>query len=376
MGTLSCHLSCGTGRAGERYQAFREAGWQPYLIPIRGIPLSYIIIALIIVAALVAGLFGFTAWQAKVIEDTYPNIGTLTDVGGFKMNALHVPPGPNADLPPIVFVHGASGNLRDQEAAFLGPLKGRAELLFVDRPGHGYSERGGPENAYPDGQADAIARLMEAYGMRQAIIVGHSFGGAIVASFALNHPDKVIGSLFLAPATHPWPGGIDWHYRVTSTPVIGWLFSHTLVMPAGMTILDAATKSVFAPNRRRETYVTEGAPALVLRPANFQYNAQDVANLLDYVTRVSPRYPEIQTPAVIITGDDDPVVLANIHSVGLRRDIKNSELIWLKGVGHKPDYVATDLAIAAIEKLSGKPRDLQALAKEVDARVAQENATQ
>ncbi|KQZ49818.1 esterase [Rhizobium sp. Root149] len=334
------------------------------------------IIALIIVAALVAGLFGFTAWQAKVIEDTYPNIGTLTDVGGFKMNALHVPPGPNADLPPIVFVHGASGNLRDQEAAFLGPLKGRAELLFVDRPGHGYSERGGPENAYPDGQADAIARLMEAYGMRQAIIVGHSFGGAIVASFALNHPDKVIGSLFLAPATHPWPGGIDWHYRVTSTPVIGWLFSHTLVMPAGMTILDAATKSVFAPNRRRETYVTEGAPALVLRPANFQYNAQDVANLLDYVTRVSPRYPEIQTPAVIITGDDDPVVLANIHSVGLRRDIKNSELIWLKGVGHKPDYVATDLAVAAIEKLSGKPRDLQALAKEVDARVAQENATQ
>lgn len=323
---------------------------------------------------MIAGLLGFTTWQSKAIEREYPNIGVLTDVGGFRMNALHIPAGANSDLPPIVFIHGASGNLRDQEAAFLGPLKGRAELLFVDRPGHGYSERGGPENAFPEGQADAIAKVLEAYGIKRAIIVGHSFGGAIVASFALNHSDKVIGSVFLAPATHPWPGGIDWHYRVASAPFIGWLFSHTIIMPIGLNILDTATTRVFSPNRRRETYVSEGAPALVLRPENFRYNAEDVANLLDYVVRVSPRYPEIKTPAVIISGDSDPVVLANIHSVGLRRDIQNSELIWLKGVGHKPDYVATDLAIAAIEKLSGQPRDLQAIGRQVDERVARENA--
>lgn len=262
--------------------------------------------------------------------------------------------------------------MRDQEAAFLEPLKGRADLLFVDRPGHGYSERGGPENAYPDGQATAISQLMEKLGIRKAIIVAHSFGGAIAASFALNHSDKVIGTLFLSPATHPWPGGIDWHYRLTSTPIIGWLFSHTLVMPAGLSLMDGATKAVFAPNQRRETYVEEGAPALVLRPSAFQSNAEDVANLLDYVKRASPGYTEIQTPAIIITGDSDPIVLANIHSIGLKRDIRNSELIWLKGVGHKPDYVATDLCIAAIEKLSGKSRDLEAMALKVDTRIAGE----
>ncbi|WKC22703.1 alpha/beta hydrolase [Rhizobium sp. SSA_523] len=314
-------------------------------------------------------LFGFTAWQAARIEQNFPNIGTQTDIGGFAMNALHVPAGPEADLPPIVFIHGASGNLRDQETAFLEPLGGRAELLFVDRPGHGYSERGGDGNALPDGQAAAIAALMEKKGMERAIIVGHSFGGAITASFALFHPDKVIGTVFLSPATHPWPGGIDWHYRITAMPVIGWLFSHTLVMPAGMVLLEPATRSVFAPNARREAYVDEGAPALVLRPDNFRHNAQDVEGLLDYVTRIAPRYPEIDSPSVIITGDSDPIVLANIHSVGLKRDIRRSELIWLKGVGHKPDYVATDLAIAAIEKLAGKERDLEALARQVEARI-------
>lgn len=331
---------------------------------------------LIAISALTAAAFGFTAWQSARIERRFPNTGTLTDIGGYRLNALQVPAGANADLPPIVFIHGASGNLRDQETAFLGPLKGRAELLFVDRPGHGYSERGGPQNDVPGGQAGAIATLMEKRGIDKAIIVGHSFGGAIAASFALMHPQKVIGTVFLAAATHPWPGGIDWHYRLTSTPLLGWLFSQLLVMPAGMLLLDAGTRSVFAPNARREAYSQDGATALVLRPQNFRDNASDVANLLAYVERVSPRYSEIKTPAVIITGDSDPVVLANIHSTGLKRDLEHSELVWLKGVGHKPDYVATDLAIAAIEKLAGKDRDLQAIARLVEERVAGEKGGQ
>ncbi len=325
---------------------------------------------------LLAAAFGFTATESAKIEREFPNTGTLTDIGGYSLNALSVTPGPNPDLPPIVFIHGASGNLRDQEAAFRAPLEGRAELLFVDRPGHGYSERGGPENDFPDGQADAIARLMEKRGIAKAIIVAHSFGGAIAASFALTHPDKVIGTVFLSAATHPWPGGIDWHYRLTALPVIGWLFSHTLVMPAGMMMLDPATRGVFRPNRPRENYLEDGAPALVLRPETFRNNARDVANLLAYVTRVAPRYKEIKSPAVIITGDSDPIVLANIHSTGLKRDLEHSELIWVKGLGHKPDYVVTDLAIAAIEKLAGKDRDLQAIAALDEKRLAAENLTQ
>lgn len=331
------------------------------------------LLLLSLVALVVALAFGFTAWQTLRIERRFPNIGEMTDVGGYRLNALHVPAGPTPDLPPIVFIHGASGNLRDQAGAFLAPLKGRADLLFVDRPGHGYSERGGTENDCPDGQAAAIARLMAAKGIERAIIVGHSFGGAIAASFSLFHPDRTIGTLFLAPATHPWPGGIDWHYRLTAMPMIGWLFSHTLVMPAGLAIMDKATLGVFAPNCRRARYLEDGAPALVLRPRTFRHNARDVANLLAYVTRIAPRYREIETPAVIITGDSDPIVLADIHSTGLKRDIARAQLVWIKGLGHKPDYVATDLAIAAIETLAGQDRDLQEMARQVEQRIAAEN---
>lgn len=332
------------------------------------------IVPLVIVAAFGAAIL-FSQWEARRLTASAPDPGERIDVGGFRMNSVLVPAGPAADLPPIVFIHGASGNMLDQMVPFRPLLEGRAEMLFVDRPGHGFSERGGPENAWPDGQADAIARLMEKRGIRKAIIVGHSFAGAVVASFALRHPDMVQGLVFLSPATHPWPGGITWYYTVASTPVVGWLFANAIATPVGLMLLDQISDAVFAPNHPPADYVAKTAPQLVLRPDTFRNNATDIANLLDYVTRVSPRYPEIKAPTVIITGDSDDVVLADIHSRGLARDIKGSELVWIAHLGHKPDYMATDVAVAAIEKVAGRDRDLQMLARRAGARLADETAT-
>lgn len=338
-----------------------------FILPRIGLALLVILLVLVV---LLAALAIATQIRARAIEVRTPNIGELTDVGGYSLNALHVPAGPAADLPPIVFIHGASGNLRDQAGAFLEPLHGRAELLFVDRPGHGYSERGGPENDTPDGQANAIARLMERKGIARAIIVGHSFGGAITASFGVLHPDKVEGLVFLAAATHPWPGGVDWYYHLASAPVIGPIFCHTLALHAGMMRIEAATDHVFAPNPRPETYLENTGPALVLRPSAFRSNAKDVAGLHAYVTAFAQRYREISKPTVVITGDSDEIVLEEIHSKGLAHDIAESELVWIKGLGHKPDYVVTDIVIAALEKLAGQERDLQAMAQAVEPRLA------
>ncbi len=327
-------------------------------------------LALLTLLLIVAVFVGYSTYKAGVIEQAYPNIGELTDIGGFRMNAVHLAPFGSADLPPLVFIHGASGNLRDQLEAFRQPLGDRAEMLFVDRPGHGYSERGGHENALPSGQADSIARLMEKRGIGKAIIVGHSFGGAIAAAFALRHPEKTVGVLFLAPATHPWPGGIDWYYTLAAMPVAGWLFTRALVLPLGLRRLEQGTLGVFRPNARPAGYVEKTGPALVLRPDTFRNNAIDVAGLLAYVTAEAPRYREISAPTVIITGDSDDIVLEELHSRGLARDIPGAELITIRNLGHKPDYIATDVAIAAMEKLAGQSRDLQAIARQAEERIA------
>lgn len=322
--------------------------------------------------ALILAFVGVTRVGVWIIERRNPPVGGFATINGAAIHHVHVPAPAGADLPPVVFIHGASGNLLDQMLPIRPLLEGRAEMLFFDRPGHGWSERG-LRNSDPYEQADTIAVLMKHVGIGRAIIVGHSFGGGVAAAFALRHPEKTQGLVFLAAATHPWPGGAtSWYYELTAQPVIGRLFSETVALPGGWSRITAASRCVFWPNPVPETYLHEAAIELVLRPSAFRSNAKDVAGLYDHVVAAEPLYPEIAAPTVIISGDSDTVVFERIHSGGLARDIPDSELVWVANLGHKPDWVAPDLVLAAIEQISGKPVDLQAAAKSVEARIAQD----
>jgi pimeloyl-ACP methyl ester carboxylesterase len=321
--------------------------------------------------ALLLILAGATRVGAWLIERRHPPVGSFATVNGTRLHHVHVPAGAGADLPPLVFVHGASGNLLDQMLPFRPLLEGRAEMLFVDRPGHGWSGRGPATNDTPAGQAGTIAALMDSYGMEKAIIVGHSFAGAVLTAFGVLRPERVAGLVFLAPASHPWPGGgTSWYYDLSETPVVGRLFTETLAWPGGVMRLATATDCVFAPNAVPENYAQDAAIRLVLRPAAFRANARDVAGLFDFVEKLVPRYGEITAPTVVISGNRDTVVYEEIHSMGLARDIPGSELLWVENLGHKPDWIATGLAVAAIEKLAGKDRDLQAMARQLETRIA------
>jgi pimeloyl-ACP methyl ester carboxylesterase len=310
------------------------------------------------------------AWS---IERRNPPAGQFADIGGAKIHYVHIPQPQGADLPPVVFIHGASANLKDQMVPFAKALAGRAEMLFFDRPGHGWSTRG-TANGDPHGQAATLASLMDKVGVKQAIIVGHSFGSAITATFAVDHPDKVRGLVFLSAASHPWPGGkTSWYYDLATVPLLGRLFAETLAWPGGKLQMKAATDCVFSPNQTPETYLRDASIELVLRPSAFRSNSLDVEGLYRHALQIAPRYREIKAPTVVISGDRDTVVYEEIHSVGLGRDIPGADLVWVHNLGHKPDWIAPDLAVAAIEKVAGKPRDLQAIARTVEQRIEADN---
>lgn len=312
----------------------------------------------------------FTLVNSWLIERRNPPVGEFADVGGTRLHYVHVPAPSGADLPPVVFIHGASGNLNDQMVPLRPLLEGRAEMLFVDRPGHGWSERG-VGNDTPVKQAATIVGLMRQLDIGRAVIVGHSFGGAVVAALALGHPDSVEGLVFVSAATHPWPGGgTSWYYELASKPVVGPLFAWMLANPGGLMRLDAATTCVFAPNPVPAGYAEKAQIPLVLRPPNFLANAIDVEGLYRNVLALAPRYNEIVAPTVVISGDGDTVVYEELHSLGLARDIPGAELAWVRNLGHKPDWTATDLVVGAIEKVSGGSIDLAPLVASVEARIA------
>lgn len=310
---------------------------------------------------LLAGAALATRLLSGIVERRFPPLGAFAEIDGVPLHYFDVAASEPADLLPMVFLHGASGNARDLMGAFAEPLRGRGRMIFVDRPGAGYSGRLGKRDAAPDLQARYVCGLLDALGIDRAVIVGHSLGGSVAAAFAIHHPDRTAGLVFIAPATHPWPGAeISWYYRLANLPVLGPIFAHTFAVPAGNLKYRSAVRDVFAPNKVPGDYWKRSATRLVLRPGNFLHNAVDVGALHDNVRRLAPRYGEIRVPAVIISGDSDNTVLADLHSTGLERDIEGARLVWLKNTGHMPTYSATAQIIVEIEQLND---DIRAAAR-------------
>ena len=106
--------------------------------------------------------------------------------------------------PTIVFVHGAPGSLSDY-ARFLSDkeLTQKANVISVDRPGYGYSQFGEPMTSL-EKQANTLHQaLQRKYGFQDIILVGHSYGGPVIAQMAILFPEIYETIVLLAPALDP-----------------------------------------------------------------------------------------------------------------------------------------------------------------------------
>ncbi|HET91119.1 MAG TPA: alpha/beta hydrolase [Chloroflexi bacterium] len=102
----------------------------------------------------------------------------------------------SAAEPTLVLIHGAGGS-RLHWPAELRRLPG-ATVYTIDLPGHGRSE--GPGCSSIEEYARAITDLLDAAGINvpTVIPVGHSMGGAIGMTLALDFPDRVAGLVLIA----------------------------------------------------------------------------------------------------------------------------------------------------------------------------------
>src|SRR5205085_2789311 len=158
----------------------------------------------------IAGLAALTALGVRMIERRHPQSGTFIPVSGGRLHVVELSTRREPGAPPIVLLHGASGILEDMRLALGERLAVRHRVILIDRPGHGLSERpGGDAEAAPARQAARVAEVLDRLGIGRAILVGHSWSGALATAFALAFPERTAGLVLLAPVTHPWAGGIS-----------------------------------------------------------------------------------------------------------------------------------------------------------------------
>lgn len=126
--------------------------------------------------------------------------GEFVDIGGRRLRIVRAGPAVS-ERPTIVLEHGAFGCASDwQVVQDRLAAKGLRSLAY-DRAGLGHSDPGPTPR---DGHAIVadLAALLDALGeTAPVVLVGHSMGGLMVRLFALTHPKRVLGLVFVDAVT-------------------------------------------------------------------------------------------------------------------------------------------------------------------------------
>lgn len=308
--------------------------------------LAFIIIGALLGASAIVTLVGW-----RLIARAHPPRGRRIDVGGLLQHVVALGPVTGGEGgSPLVLLHGAGCNLEDMRLALGERLAARHRVILVDRPGAGWSESGGRGFSSPATQAAVLREVLDRLGITRAVLVGHSWGGALALAFALDHPQRTAGLVLLSPPTHPHLRHMTRLYRPLAAPVFGWLFAHTLALPLATAAFDAGIRAGFAPQRPPRHYLKDSAVFLLLRPRAFLANARDMADLQGFLTRQAPRYRELTVPTLIVQGDSDGIVPIEKHAKALAAAVPRARLVALHGIGHMPHHAATDRVVAEIEE--------------------------
>ncbi len=131
-----------------------------------------------------------------------------------------------ADAPLVVFVHGAPGSAREFHNYLTDSmLLSKARLISIDRPGYGYSGYGKSEPSI-EKQTEAVCAVVESFPQAsKVILVGHSYGGPIIAKCAMMHPDRFDALMMLAPVNDPESEKVFWYANFAKWKLTRWMLS-------------------------------------------------------------------------------------------------------------------------------------------------------
>lgn len=122
------------------------------------------------------------------------------------------------DAHELVLLHGQPGSPADWQAV-IARLPPRLRAAAADRPGYGTNLR--PAGGFT-ANAQAVLDDLDARGVRNAVLVGHSWGGGIALRAASLAPDRVQAVVLLASVGPGCVTGVD---RLLAAPGIGALCS-------------------------------------------------------------------------------------------------------------------------------------------------------
>jgi pimeloyl-ACP methyl ester carboxylesterase len=126
-----------------------------------------------------------------------PTVGTF-DAKGVKIRYMTQGSGE-----PVVLIHGlhASAATNWQLPGIFDALAKDHQVIALDLPGHGGSDKPDDVSAYGAQMAEDVVLLMDHLKVPKAHVVGYSLGGMITIKLLTLHPDRVLSAVV---------GGMGW----------------------------------------------------------------------------------------------------------------------------------------------------------------------
>ncbi len=290
------------------------------------------------------------SWPDSLNFIYHPEYSWFTTVDGVR---IHFQEAGDEKAPPLILIHGFISSNLVWSDVFL-PLAGAGfRVIAPDLPGYGYSDK--PNNAeYTiESQTRAVLGLMDRLEIEKATLVGASYGGAVAATLALDHPERVERLVLVGPVTSDEPKK-KMLLRLSRLPLLG-----DIVTP-----LFLGSRWVLR-NRTEQVYRRIGLP-LDEHKLEARHHLLTTANVHRAMIRTARHWSAnriqrdahlIQQPTMLIWGEQDThIPLAEGYQ--LRDAIPNARLISVRNCGHLPPTEYPEKFVEVVAdfcKLKSKP---------------------
>jgi pimeloyl-ACP methyl ester carboxylesterase len=312
------------------------------------VPLIFLsIIAVCIVV--VAGLVAFTLYIAHRVERALPPQGRFIDIGADRIHYVEYGSGP-----PIVFLHGLGGQLRNFAYLDMSALAQTHRVILIDRPGSGHSTRGANSSASMSAQARTVALFIDAMGLDKPVLAGHSLGGAIALAVGLDHPGSVSRLALIAPLTHLVDASHAFDGLLIRSPLVRRIVSFTVATPFAIKGSRAILDIVFGPDPVPRDFGLKGGGLLGLRPRSFYAASSDLMAVAGELPAMEKRYADLRLPVDVLYGREDRILDCRSHGEALKAKLPGTNLRLIDG-GHMLPVTAPSVTMEWLRTIADEP---------------------